>query len=137
MLADNEASMSSVKSLLARHWRVYNEVIDMNTVTQNSNPSIASGIHPGIWIGGGLMSLAIVALATTLVMKSNDAASTSALPVGATNATTQQSSATNSQSGVSPQPVPVYEAARPVHHVPAPVHHEPARYNDAPQQVFF
>ena len=107
----------------------------MSTTTQNSNPSIASGIHPGIWIGGGLMSLAIVALATTLVVKSNDAASTSALPVVATNATTQQASATNSQTGLSPQPVPVYEAAHPVHHVPAPVHHEPARYNDAQQQV--
>ncbi|HEX4509219.1 MAG TPA: hypothetical protein VH328_04045, partial [Burkholderiaceae bacterium] len=29
-----------------------------------------SGVHRGVWIGGGLMALTIVALATALVMKS-------------------------------------------------------------------
>ena len=85
------------------------------------------------------MSLAIVALATMLVVKSNDAApntaTTSPMPMTATTATAQQSSATNPPVSGSPQSVPVYEAARPVHHAPAPVHHDTVRYYDAPQQV--
>ena len=84
------------------------------------------------------MSLAIVALATTLVVKSNDAArntaTTSPMPLVATTAT-GQSSATNPTVSGSPQSVPVNEAARPVHHVPIPVHRDPVRYYDAPQQV--
>ena len=113
----------------------------MNTTTSpNPNRSTASGIHRGVWIGGGLMALTIIALATTLVVKNNDAlpdttaAGSTAAPLVATSGTTDTSSA------ATPAPVvatntPVNESARPVQHTPAPVHHEPSRYNDAPQQV--
>ena len=111
----------------------------MNTSTPDSNRPTANGIHPGVWIGGGLMSLAIVALATTLVVKNNDAASNTAAaassPLVTATAAAQQSAANNQRMGGSPQPVPVYEPTRPVHHVPAPVHRDAVPYYDAPQQV--
>jgi outer membrane lipoprotein SlyB len=102
------------------------------TTTPNPNRSIASGVHRGVWIGGGLMALTIIALATTLVVKNNDAlpdtaAGSTAAPLVAANGTTGTSSAGT-------QATPVNESTRPVHHTPAPVHHETAR-NDAPQQV--
>jgi outer membrane lipoprotein SlyB len=112
----------------------------MNTTTTTPNPnrSTASGIHRGVWIGGGLMALTIIALATTLVVKNNDAlpdtaAGSTAAPLVATNGTTDTSSA------ATPAPVvaantPANESTRPVHHTPSPVHHETARDN-APQQV--
>ena len=108
------------------------------TTTPNPNRSTASGIHRGVWIGGGLMALTIIALATTLVVKNNDAlpdtaAGSTAAPLVATNGTTDTSSA------ATPAPVvaantPANESTRPVHHTPSPVHHETARDN-APQQV--
>ena len=70
---------------------------DMNTTTSNTDRSTASGIHRGVWIGGGLMALTIIALATTLVVRNNDAlpdtADAAATPLVATNATTEPSSA--------------------------------------------
>ena len=122
----------------------------MNTTTSpdNMNRSTASGIHRGIWIGGGLMALTIIALATTLVVKSNDAVpDNTSTPLAAT--TTDANGAPTTQSpSVAPTPAPavvatqapatpVHEAARPVHHTaPAPVHNE-ARNNDnnEPQRV--
>lgn len=117
----------------------------MNTTNLNQTPSNAPGIHRGVWIGGGLMALTIIALATTLVVKNNDAlpdaASGTATPVIATTATpgaptTQQSSVANppvatAQSGSN---APVHEAARPVHHTPTR-NAQGSAYNDAPQQV--
>ncbi|MBC7663385.1 MAG: glycine zipper 2TM domain-containing protein [Caulobacter sp.] len=45
----------------------------MNTNDNNSTsqPTPRPGIHPGVWIGGGVMAVAIVALATTLAVKSS------------------------------------------------------------------
>ena len=111
----------------------------MSTTTPNT-PSVAAGVPRGIWIGGGLMALTIIALATTLVVKGNGssdtAAADTAAPLVATTTTpgaptTQQSSvATPSANGTTP----ANESTRPVHHTPAPVHHETAQGN-APQQV--
>ena len=110
----------------------------MNTnTTSNTDRSTASGIHRGVWIGGGLMALTIIALATTLVVKNNDALPEAA-PLAAT--TTTPDASTTPQSSVANPPVvvaqsgantPVHEATRPVHHVPS---HEGANYNE-PQQV--
>ena len=109
------------------------------TTTPNPNRSTASGIHRGVWIGGGLMALTIIALATTLVVKNNDALpDTAATPLVASTAT--PGAATSDQSSAAtPAPVvaantPANESTRPVHHTPSPVHHETARDN-APQQV--
>jgi len=110
----------------------------MNTTTTNLDRSTASGIHRGVWIGGGLMALTIIALATTLVVKNNDALP-EATPLAAT--TTTPGAPTTEQSSVANPPVvvaqqsgatsPAHEAARPVHHTPT---HNNAKDN-APQQV--
>ncbi len=117
----------------------------MNTTTPNSTRSTASGIHRGVWIGGGLMALTIIALATTLVVKNNDAltdpattaaTSTTATPLVAANTTPtsdQPSGATTAPIGTPATP-PINESARPVHYAPPPVHHEGAR-DYPPQQV--
>ncbi len=104
----------------------------MNTITNNS-PS--QGVHRGIWIGGGLMALTIVALATTLVVKSNhsDTASADALgaiPAAASSAPMDASTQVAQAPAapvVAPMPAPV--PARSEHH--APVHHEHNNYNGA------
>lgn len=112
--------------------------------TTPNTPSVAAGVPRGIWIGGGLMAVTIIALATTLVVKGNGssdtAAADTATPLVATTTTpgaptTQQSSVANpSTNGTTP----ANESTRPVHHTPAPAHHEPSHQtvqNDAPQQV--
>ncbi len=115
----------------------------MNTNTPNPTRSTASGIHRGVWIGGGLMALTIVALATTLVVKNNDAltdpattaaTSTSTAPLVAANTTpaSEQPSVAN-PAGTQAAP-PINESARPVHYAPPPVRHESAR-DDPPQEV--
>jgi len=101
-----------------------------------SSTSAGAGIHRGVWIGGGLMALTIVALATTLVVRNNDAPPDTA--AGATPApvvATADTSATAAPAPVAATPAPVNESARPVHRTPPPVRHEAPRYNDAPQQV--
>ena len=108
------------------------------TTTTNLDRSTASGIHRGVWIGGGLMALTIIALATTLVVKNNDALP-EATPLAAT--TTTPGAPTADQSSVANPPVvvaqqsgattPTHEAARPVHHTPT---HNAANHNE-PQQV--
>ena len=109
----------------------------MNTTPSNTERSTASGIHRGVWIGGGLMGLTIIALATTLVVKNNDALPDAA-PLATT--TTTPGSPTTSQSSVANPPVvvaqsgtpaPAHEATRPAHHTPS---HDGANYNE-PQQV--
>jgi outer membrane lipoprotein SlyB len=115
----------------------------MNPTTPNPNHSAAGGIHRGVWIGGGLMALTIIALATTLVVKNNDALPETT-PLAATTTTTPdaatpgQPSAANppvvvaQQSGATaPAPAPAHEAKRPVHHAPT---HNNANSNE-PQQV--
>ena len=116
----------------------------MNTTPTNPNRSTASGIHRGVWIGGGLMALTIIALATTLVVKNNDAltdpattaaTSSTAAPLVAANMTPSgdQSSAANQPVGTPATPI-VNESTRPAHYTPAPVHREGAR-DYPPQQV--
>ena len=123
----------------------------MNTTTPNPNRSTASGIHRGVWIGGGLMALTIIALATTLVVKNNDAltdpattaaTSTTAAPLVASNTTpgaptTEQPSVASTTTPApigTPATPPTNESARPVHYAPPPVHREGAR-DYPPQQV--
>jgi len=116
---------------------------DMNTTTPNPERSGAGGIHRGVWIGGGLMALTIVALATTLVVRSNDSlpdgaavpavAATTATPVAAQSSIANESVAT-AQQPVAVAPAPVYQAPRPVRQVPA--RNEASNtWNDTPQRV--
>ncbi len=105
----------------------------MNTNTSTSNSPAASGIHPGVWIGGGLMSLAIVALATTLVVNHNDAASSA--PLANAIVAPQQTPGANQISGANGQPMLASEGARTEHRAPVQRHHEPVRYDDRQQQL--
>jgi outer membrane lipoprotein SlyB len=112
----------------------------MTTSTPLSNGSAASGIPRVIWIGGGLMALTIIALATTLVVKSNDAlpdpaAGPAAATVVAANTTPGATPAptTGEQPSVA-KPVAAHESTRPAHHTNAPAHHETAPATE-PQQV--
>ena len=106
----------------------------MNTTT----PSTTNGIHRGVWIGGGLMALTIVALATTLVVKNNDGLSdsASAAPSPLVSTTVTPGATSTDPAAVAPQPTantPVHEATRPVHHT-AP-HNTVATTTGDPQQV--
>ena len=104
-----------------------------NTTTPNR--SGAAGLPRAVWIGGGLMALTIIALATTLVVKGNGnetTADNAAVPlVAATTtpgaATTEQSSVAKPANGV--MPVPVNESTRPVHHATTSTHHETRHEN--------
>ena len=100
----------------------------MNTITNNST---TPGVHRGIWIGGGLMALTIVALATTLVIKGNHADAPSADPLATAAATSAASSApmdttqlaqgqapATTTSIAAPEPVPAHGT----HHTPG--HHD-------------
>jgi outer membrane lipoprotein SlyB len=119
---------------------------DMNTTTPSSDRSTASGIHRGVWIGGGLMALTIIALATTLVVKNNDAlpdsASAAAAPLVATTTpgapTTEQPSVANPPAVDAPQATataPVHEATRPIHHPASRETASDSGWNDQPQRV--
>jgi hypothetical protein len=55
-----------------------------SSLTTSGHPG-SSGVPRGVWIGGGLMALTIVALATALVMKSGNE---STAPLAAAPATT-------------------------------------------------
>ena len=105
----------------------------MNT---NTTPSAVAGIHRGVWIGGGLMALTIIALATTLVVRNNDV-----LPDSAAGATTIPLVArADTSTGAVPAPMvstpaTVNESTRRAYRSPAPVHHEQPRYSDEPRQV--
>jgi outer membrane lipoprotein SlyB len=113
----------------------------MNSTTSpnpnpNPNRSTASGIHRGVWIGGGLMAVTIIALATTLVVRSNGASPDAATPttLAAANATTgaaDSAPAAASAPLVTPA-TPANESTRPAHHAPA---RHKAAHEDAPQQV--
>jgi outer membrane lipoprotein SlyB len=118
----------------------------MNTTTPNLNRSAAGGIHRGVWIGGGLMALTIIALATTLVVKNNDTlpdttTASTAPTVSAPTVAPQPSSIANESVvaaqqpvAATPVPVPAYQPARPVHHVPTRTQAAPS-WNDEPQRV--
>ena len=114
----------------------------MNSNT-TPNASGAAGLPRAIWIGGGLMGLTIIALATTLVVKGNGndtaAADTNVAPLVAT--TTTPGAPTSEQSSVANPdtraPANESTANKPVHHATSPAHHETARDNApaAQQQV--
>jgi len=117
----------------------------MDTTTNTPNRSGAAGLPRAIWIGGGLMALTIIALATTLVVKGggNDTvADNSATPLVATTttpgaATTEQSSVATPSAAEAKTKAPANESTRPVHHATSPTHHETAHDNApaAQQQV--
>jgi outer membrane lipoprotein SlyB len=98
---------------------------DMNTTTPNTTRSTASGIHRGVWIGGGLMALTVIALATTLVVKNNNAFpdTTSATPLVAV-----------ANPPVVTPTAPVNESARPVHHTHDGANNDNS-WNGQPQRV--
>lgn len=113
----------------------------MNSTT-TPNSSGAAGLPRAVWIGGGLMGLTIIALATTLVVKgnSNDAAAdASVAPLVATTTTTTSGAPANDQPSAtkSDAKAPANESTRPVHHAGTPAHHDTARDNApaAQQQV--
>jgi len=89
----------------------------MNTISSNTSNANASGIHRGVWIGGGVMALAIVALGTTLLAKNNDTLSGARIAAGSV------------QTDLSTQQPPVAGAAAVVGRQPdhVPVRHAPSR----------
>lgn len=100
----------------------------MNSTT-SSNATGAAGLPRAVWIGGGLMGLTIIALATTLVVKGNGNETTADNTVTPLVATTTKSGApANEQSSVAmaDAKAPVNESAGPVHHA-TPAHHDSAR----------
>jgi len=125
--------------------------VTMNTMLHNSNSntapksgfaSAAGGVHRGIWIGGGLMALTIVALATALVVKNTDSVTDNATPLAATmpattttNATTPDVATAQAPVVVAPQAPAVQAPAQAHVYTQAPVrtvHHAPARtYSNA------
>jgi outer membrane lipoprotein SlyB len=103
--------------------------IDMNSTT-TPNASGAAGLPRAVWIGGGLMALTIIALATTLVVKGNGndtTADNTATPLVAT--TTTAGAPTTEQSSVAKADAkaPANESTKPVHHASTPSHHDTAR----------
>jgi len=100
----------------------------MNSTT-TPNSSGAAGLPRAVWIGGGLMGLTIIALATTLVVKGNGndtAADSTATPLVATTTTagspvSQQSSVANPDAKA---PANESTTTKPTHHAATPVHHE-------------
>ena len=106
----------------------------MDTTTTTPNRSGAAGLPRAVWIGGGLMALTIIALATTLVVKGNGnetTADNAAVPLVATTttpgaATTEQSSV--AKPGEGDAKAPVNESTKPVHHA---THHETTHYETA------
>ena len=113
----------------------------MNSTT-TPHATGAAGLPRAVWIGGGLMGLTIIALATTLVVKGNNndaAADTTVTPLVATT-TTPGGPATEQSSVAAPDtkaPANESTSVKPVHHATTPVRHDAAR-DDAPaaqQQV--
>ena len=78
----------------------------MNTISSNTDSSIASGVPRGVWIGGGVMALAIVAMGTTLLVRNNDTLSGAQIAAGTvqTAPTTQQPPVAGTTAVVARQP---------------------------------
>ena len=99
--------------------------------TTGRPPASGGGIHKGVWIGGGLMALTIIALATALVVKSNGSSNETIAPLASTTPTAVAPLATAPAAvppatTVAQAPAPVVtqaptQAAAPVH--TAPRHH--------------
>jgi len=110
----------------------------MNTTTANSS---TTGLPRGVWIGGGLMALTIVALATTLVVKSNNSAPDAPSPQAVASLPANDATSTTTNPPVVAQQAitPANESTRPAHHT-TPSHNESHATNGgsatpAPQQV--
>ena len=111
----------------------------MNSTT-TPNTSGTAGLPRAIWIGGGLMALTIIALATTLVVKGNnsDTAATDNAVAPLVATTTTPGAPTSQQSSVANDgKAPANESTKPVHRAAASTHHESAKDNApvAQQQV--
>ena len=103
----------------------------MNSTT-TPNSSGAAGLPRAVWIGGGLMALTIIALATTLVVKGNGNDTTADNTATALVATTTTAGApTTEQPSVakSDAKTPANESTKPVHHASTPSHHDTAHDN--------
>jgi len=111
----------------------------MNSTT-TPNSSGAAGLPRAVWIGGGLMGLTIIALATTLVVKGNSndtAADTNVTPLVATTTTSGAPAGEQPSVAKSDAKAPANESAKPTHHTGTPARHDTARDNApaAQQQV--
>jgi outer membrane lipoprotein SlyB len=111
-----------------------NSALAPSSLTTSGRPPVGGGrgVSKGVWIGGGLMALTIVALATALVVKSGSGNETAAPLASAVPATTAPAlgavppATTVAQAPAVAPPVaqaPV-QAAAPVHNT---VRHTPAR----------
>jgi len=112
----------------------------MNTMLRNSNAPTQSalapssltttgrpqgsggGIHKGVWIGGGLMALTIVALATALLMKGNGSGSETVAPLAATPAATTTVPATPAPDAAAVPPAATVAQTQAPAPTTAPVH---------------
>lgn len=98
----------------------------MNTYANNNPSAPANGVHRGIWIGGALMALTIVALATTLVVRSNDANTAAPLagaPVNGAMAPVNESVTSSVAQPVAPSTMAGAQQAPVVIATPRPVYH--------------
>ena len=106
-----------------------------SSLTTTGYPVAGSKISRGVWIGGGLMALTIVALATALVMKSGNSGVETPAQLAAVPAVTSPA----------PQPSPVVvapatqapvvaETTPAVEPAPAPVKHT-VRHTPAPRST--
>lgn len=95
------------------------------SLTTTGRPPVGGGgVHKGVWIGGGLMALTIVALATALVVRSNGSGTETAAPLAGTMPTATAPLAGTPDAGAVPPATTVAQA--PVAQAPvqaaAPVH---------------
>jgi outer membrane lipoprotein SlyB len=93
-----------------------------SSLTTTGHPVAGSGVHRGVWIGGGLMALTIVALATALVMKGGNSGAETA-QLATTPAVTAPAPMTAPAAVAPPAQEPVAQAAPAAEPAPAPVHH--------------
>jgi outer membrane lipoprotein SlyB len=99
-----------------------------SSLTTTGRPVSGGGIPRGVWIGGGLMALTIVALATALVIKSGNSGVETPAPLAATPAVTAPAEPGLAPTATANTPAPVVaQQANPVVE-PAPVHHSAARH---------
>jgi outer membrane lipoprotein SlyB len=101
----------------------------MNSST-TPHASGAAGLPRAVWIGGGLMALTIIALATTLVVKGNGndtTADNTTASLVATTTTPGAPAAERSSVAKSDAKAPANESTKPVHHAAPSTHHDAAR----------
>jgi len=102
-----------------------------SSLTTMGRPPISGGrVHKGVWIGGGLMALTIVALATALVVKSNGSSPETVAPLASATPATTAPVANTAPLGTVPPATTVAQA--PV--VQAPVQ-APAPVRTAPRHT--